>query len=365
MTTFIPGLELAEAFYQEAVRPILDQSFPGLRYAAALLGSGSEVLGYDSPRSMDHHWGPRLHLFLPEERYQDSADSIRATLTERLPTRVRGFPTSFGPRDEFGVRLLQSIERGPIQHMVVATTAGRFFEAVLGVDPCGPLPNRVWLVLPQQRLLEVTAGKVFHDDLELDPLRSQFSWYPRDVWLYLLSAQWKRIAQEEAFVGRTGEAGDDTGSAIVAARLVRDLMRLTFLMERRYAPYSKWLGTAFSRLAAAPSLQPRFRAALASRTWTEREAALAQAYSVAAGLHNDLGVTEPLPTTVSGFYGRPYRVLHAERFADALKEGIRDSALRGLPDIGGVDQVTDNTDLLSNPQLFHALSSLYGPAQRE
>jgi hypothetical protein len=42
---FIPGLRLAGEFYAEVVRPLLGQEFPGLRYAAALLGPGSEVLG--------------------------------------------------------------------------------------------------------------------------------------------------------------------------------------------------------------------------------------------------------------------------------------------------------------------------------
>src|SRR5579859_2144162 len=35
---FVPGLELASDFYASAVRPLLDDEFPGLRYAAALLG---------------------------------------------------------------------------------------------------------------------------------------------------------------------------------------------------------------------------------------------------------------------------------------------------------------------------------------
>ncbi len=30
MTEFIPALQLSEAYYQEAVRPILDAHFPGL-----------------------------------------------------------------------------------------------------------------------------------------------------------------------------------------------------------------------------------------------------------------------------------------------------------------------------------------------
>ena len=64
MTTFIPGLELARQYYAEVVGPLLDQSFPGIPYSAALIGGGSDVLGFDSPRSTDHNWGPRLQVFL-------------------------------------------------------------------------------------------------------------------------------------------------------------------------------------------------------------------------------------------------------------------------------------------------------------
>ena len=116
----------------------------------------------------------------------------------------------------------------------------------LGVDADAPLNAVDWLLMPQQRLLGVTSGAVFHDGLQaLIPLREKLAFYPQDVWLYLLAAQWTRISQEEAFVGRCGDLGDELGSQVIAARLVRDLMRLCFLMERRYAPYSKWLGTAF------------------------------------------------------------------------------------------------------------------------
>jgi len=42
--TFIPGLELCEGFYREAVEPIIRVHFGYLKYASALIGSGSEVL---------------------------------------------------------------------------------------------------------------------------------------------------------------------------------------------------------------------------------------------------------------------------------------------------------------------------------
>ena len=57
------GLELSRRFYFEAVRPILERDFPEVEYAAALIGHGSEILGFDDERSRDHEWGPRVQLF--------------------------------------------------------------------------------------------------------------------------------------------------------------------------------------------------------------------------------------------------------------------------------------------------------------
>ena len=39
---------------------------------------------------------------------------------------------------------------------------------------------------------------------------------------------------------------------LTAALLVRDVMRLAFLIERQYAPYAKWFGTGFARLDGWP-----------------------------------------------------------------------------------------------------------------
>jgi hypothetical protein len=94
------------------------------------------------------------------------------------------------------------------------------------------------LTIPQQQLLEWTAGKVFHDELGLEAVRQRFAWYPRDVWLYLLASQWAQIAETEAFVGRTWQLGDSLGSQLVATQIVECLIKLCFLIERRYAPRS-------------------------------------------------------------------------------------------------------------------------------
>ncbi len=59
---FVPGRELAQAFYWQAVRPILDGHLPGLPHAAGLVGRGSEVQGFDDLTSTDHAWAPRVDL---------------------------------------------------------------------------------------------------------------------------------------------------------------------------------------------------------------------------------------------------------------------------------------------------------------
>jgi hypothetical protein len=55
----LSGRELAAAFHREVVGPLLARALPRLRYAAARLGSGSDVLGLDDTMSRDHDWGCR------------------------------------------------------------------------------------------------------------------------------------------------------------------------------------------------------------------------------------------------------------------------------------------------------------------
>ncbi len=88
MSAFVPGQELSRLFYEEAVRPILDQHLPGLDYSAALLGYGSDVLGYDTIRSTDHGWGPRLVLFLDDSDHTSIATEVDLLLQRAVAVNV-------------------------------------------------------------------------------------------------------------------------------------------------------------------------------------------------------------------------------------------------------------------------------------
>jgi hypothetical protein len=354
---FISGLELSELLYREAVQPLLVRTFAKLNYSAALIGTGSDVLGFDTPQSRDHDWGPRLMLFLSEADHKRLAKRIDQTLRKELPTEVHGYPTNFGEHPDATGGIMLATEGGPINHRVQLLTVSGYFHDVLGFDPLGEIRAVDWLSVPEQSLLSLASGRVFHDGLDqLEPIRARLSYYPRDVWLYLLACQWRRIDQEEPFMGRTGQVGDDLGSRWIAARLVHDLMKLCFLMERRYAPYVKWFGSAFAQLECGKTLDPILTRVLQADSWQQRERPLSAAYEFVARKHNKLGITDPLPTQVSHFHERPFNVLHSSRFVEAIRGAIQDPEVLALPEhLGAVDQFVDSTDALNDAARFKVL----------
>lgn len=361
MQNFIPGLKLSELFYSEAAKPILDTFFPQLSYSAALLGWGSEVLSYDDVRSSDHHWGPRFFLFLSAEDHKQYKTAIRETLSHNLPHRFRGYSTNFGHPDEVGVRHLSETDTGPVNHMIYIETIGGVFGWYLGCNPYEPLTAADWLSLSEHKLLAVTSGQVFHDGLdELEEIRRKFHYYPRDIWLYQLAAQWMKIFEDREFVSRCGDVGDELGSMVIASRQVYRLMRLCFLMERKYAPYTKWFGTGFSKLECASELSPIFRDVLLSLTWKERETNLARAFRIIARMHNDLKITRPIVEDVSEYYGRPYLVFDSRDLVRDIVSSFTDEEVKAIKHgLGSVNQFVDTTDQLSRLPLVEILKAIY------
>jgi len=363
MTAFLPGRELSHRFYEEAVRPLLDEHFPGLPHAAAHLGRGSDVLGFDTAMSTDHAWGPSVLIFL---RDQDAplSESMREMLSYHLPHTFYSYPVNFDESPlEPGTAAMNMIEDGPVNHHVSPVTLRTFFLTQLAYDIAHPPDVAEWLTFPSQALREVAAGAVHHDSIgELTKLRAALVWYSHDVWLYLLASGWQRIGQEEHLMPRAGFVGDELGSALIASRLVHDVMSLCFLLEKQYAPYPKWFGTAFKQLKCAGQLWPVLWRAQQAPTWQEREAALCEAYEFLARAHNALRITPHLPETVSQFFDRPFKVIDGSSFAQALVAQITDPAVKRVASrqlIGSIDQFSDNTDLRTAGDFRPALQRLY------
>jgi hypothetical protein len=80
-------------------------------------------------------------------------------------------------------------------------------------------------------------------------------------------------------------------------------VRMGFLLDRQYAPYSKWLGSAFARLPIAAELSPILNEALLAEDWRARQDKLAAAYLALARRQLGDGVGEAFEPVV-GPYNR-------------------------------------------------------------
>jgi hypothetical protein len=361
MPPFIPGIELSRRLYHECVQPILAQHYPGLRHSAALWGHGSEVLGFDTPMSRDHDWGPRMQVFLEEED-SGTAQAVWDCLAQELPHQFYGYSTHFGPPNEEdnGTRLLAHKDSGPVDHRIEVTTLAAYLAGYLPVDVLGEMSAADWLVVPQQKLRTIAAAPVHADDPGiLHPLQEKLRWYPEEVWHYLLASAWSRLGQEEHLAGRCGHAGDEIGASLLGASLTRTIMLLAMWMERQYAPYPKWFGSAFQRLEAAQTLAPRLEQVQLATDWQARDRALADTYTALLIHWNALGLIDPVDTAPQSFFGRPFQVIYAGKIAEKTAVLLAGTPLADFALIGNIDLITDSTDVVENNDTCRRMKVLY------
>jgi hypothetical protein len=343
------GINLSRRFYTDIVEPWLREAAPELRYAAALIGYGSELLGLDDETSKDHNWGPRVHIIVEPSDFGRYARRLVSEFSDIAPQSFMGEPIGWRSRPHpaaDGPEAVGAMEHGLEFHTLEARLESNF--ALRSLEELTPLH---WLGFAEQKLLAFTAGAVFHDDDgRLTEARSRLTYLPDDVWLYKIACQWRRIAEEQAFVGRAGQVGDDLGSRVIAARLVRDVMRMGFLLERRYAPYAKWFGSGFARLPIAEKLSSHLDQALRAEEWKERQEALAGAYLELARKQNALGIA-PFRPVIGPYHQRPFTTINADDAIAAAQAALSDQQIKSLPIVGSLDQVSDLTPLLENARL--------------
>ncbi|MBQ9323645.1 MAG: DUF4037 domain-containing protein [Clostridia bacterium] len=232
------GLELSRAFYESYGAPLLHEQFPeqeGL-VAVGLLGSGSECLGFDDEVSQDHDFEPGFCLLLPGE---DVIDRRTAFLLERAYAKL--------PKEFMGFKRSAVAPVGGARHGVLRTAD--FFTEKVGA-PDGILTMDQWLKLPQQALLEATAGEIFRDDFgEVTTIRTALTAMPEDV-------RRKRLAGHLLVMAQAGQYnylrclrhGEPAAGQLAVNEFVKSCIEVVFLLNKAYAPYYKWSFRALRRL---------------------------------------------------------------------------------------------------------------------
>ena len=286
---FVPSLELSRMLYEGEIGPLMETSFPDVRYAAASLGMCSETLGLDDAVSMDHMWGPRVTLFLSEEDQARHGEELAQRFRQQLPRTFKGFPMAW---------LKPGVDVQDTTKEALYTVRTTTLDRALGF--CGgtkalPLQDLDWLKVSEQHLLEFTAGVVYHDDTgELTRARQMLACYPDDVLRFLLSGEWSVAGSEWFPIGRIGTRGDRLGLRIQAAKVAQHLMRIAFMVSRRYWTYKKWFGTLFRQLPIAGELEPVLLDLLEEEEWRRVEDKIGEAAGILLRKQNELGLTPPI-----------------------------------------------------------------------
>lgn len=234
MTT---GREISIRFIREVLWPTLSSQLgdDASRLAVAVIGTGSDVAGLDDEISRDHHWGPRANVMVLPEDEQTLLPGVHEILSTHLPGSFQGFPIS---RDVL------------IMAGVCCTTVDRFFEYFLGTKQL-PDNDLDWLKLCEVDLLHVTSGAVEIDGPgELTRRRQALAYYPENVWSKRIADWCMYITGRDApyNLHRLAKRGDRLTANIYKAMYAKEVMELTFALNRRYAPYTKWLNYTFRTL---------------------------------------------------------------------------------------------------------------------
>jgi hypothetical protein len=334
MAAVTDGVGLAREYHRDVVAPILLDRWPRMPFAAGRLGSGSDVLGLDDETSRDHDWGLRLTLLVEAGMVAE----VDRYLEENLPDRYAGWPTRFAT----------TWDRRH-WHRAQVTTAETFTESRLGLDLSAGLSGLDWLCLTGQSVLEVVAGAVFQDQIgTITRFRQELAWYPDDVWRYVVATDWIRLGEDLPLLGRTGQRGDELGRRVLAGRVVNTAIHLAFRLSRAWAPYPKWLGTAFAELPLAGELTGLLAAALTAPDWRKCQQAVALALAVLYRQQAEAGLATEAGEPTEPFFDRPFLSVRAG-VCQALLDAVDDPQVRGLrPGVGSVEQWMDNVRVLAD-----------------
>lgn len=232
------GLELAEEYYKVYGREMLQTKFPHLveQMAVGLAGYGSECLGFDDELSMDHDYGPSFCVWLPREVYRQYGAQMQAAY-EELPQEFMGYSgrvSEIQGQGRVGVLCLED-----------------FYQGILGRDTV-PTTDAEWLVLAEENLAIATNGKVFEDHLgKFSEVRDGLlQYYPKAVWIRKLVQSLAKAAQAGQYnYARAMKRGERIAAELSLAEFIQESMQAVYLLNRKYAPFYKWMHRGMRELA--------------------------------------------------------------------------------------------------------------------
>lgn len=240
------GLDLARLYYEQIGRPALEECFPELlpQMAMGLAGEGSECFGFDDGFSRDHDWGPGFCIWLDKPDYEEFAGKIQ-TVYDSLPSAWADFPSrNVTPegRGRVGVLCMQD-----------------WYKRYTGF-PEGPRTLSEWRRVPESFLATAVNGEIFTDPLGrfTNIRRHLLDCYPEDIRLKKLAARAAVMAQAGQYnYPRCVKRGEHTAVRLALADFAKAAMSMGYLLNRRYAPFYKWMHRGLRGFPSCPDSTTR------------------------------------------------------------------------------------------------------------
>ena len=239
------GLEIARLYYEEFGRKMIHEKFPSYenRIAVGLAGEGSDCFGFDDAVSRDHDWGPGFCMWLTNDDY----DKIGKRLQEeydKLPEDFMGYKRRTSPI---------SGKRDGV------STISMFYMMTTGKSKA-PTTDSEWLMTDDDKFAIAINGEVFRDDLgEFSAIRDSIMlYYPNHIWR-------RKIAYTAASMSQTGQynynrmlwRGDLVTAAICLGDFIKHTMSMLYLLDKKYAPYYKWMFKGLEASEDAKSIRDK------------------------------------------------------------------------------------------------------------
>lgn len=226
------GMQIARRFFEAEGFPMLKERFSGYQdfMVCGLVGDGSECLGFDDELSEDHDFGADFCIWLPEPVFARIGSALQQAY---LSLPAAGFA-----------------RRNTSQHgdgRVGVHSAERFYTTYIGRYQPFSQPIE-WLSVPDSSFATVTNGELFFagsaakDGCFLKMREYLLRFYPEDIRLKKLAAKAAKTAQAGQYnYMRSAKRGDEGAMYLSLSLFAESAMQMLFLLNRRYAPYYKWL----------------------------------------------------------------------------------------------------------------------------
>lgn len=232
------GLEKAEFVFGYASE-FLKESFPDIykRSCFALVGTGSECLGFDDKTSEDHDFLSRCQLFLTDSDYnlyQESLNKAFKIFTSSLKKHLT--------KNNIDTDVVGNIANiiGNINIEIFSISS---FYKYYTLFEDGPKTEYEYRKVPMDLLCVATNGKVFMDNLgEFSKIRNRLlKFYPEDIRLKKIAYQLNKMAQSGQYnYNRMIKRNDIVAANIAQAEFINHYLNLVHLLNKKYMPFYKW-----------------------------------------------------------------------------------------------------------------------------